>query len=102
MALAVIDTETTGLDPEKDDVVELAVVVVEGPPWKIGPTFDSIVKPKCPIGLEAMAVHHLTESMVAGASDLASVTYTSPLASRDDLTHVGIGATTEEYRVQIA
>lgn len=70
--IAVIDTETTGFDPTCNSIVELAVVLLteDGTILK---SFSSLVKPAHPISYEAMAVHHLTESMVADAPSLTEV-----------------------------
>lgn len=66
MRYAVIDTETTGFDHEADRLVEIAVVREDG-------SFaHSLV---CPgerrISFGAMATHHITQEMVAGAPDSA-------------------------------
>lgn len=75
--ILVCDTETTSLDPLTGGVVEFAAVVLEqrngAAAWKIGKTFSSLVKPPCPIGIEAMAIHHITEADVLGAPGLAEV-----------------------------
>ena len=79
MNIHVLDTETTGLDPESDRVVELAAVLVCAMPraapdatwdWEIGEPVASLVKPHRPISFEAMGVHHITEADVANAPDL--------------------------------
>lgn len=58
--ISVIDTETTGLDPENASVIELAAVQIPG--FKF---YNAIIKPRHPIEILAMAAHHLTEDMVA-------------------------------------
>jgi exodeoxyribonuclease X len=63
MNIVVLDTETTGFDP--GDVVELAYVRKD---WSY---YTSLVKPACPIEIQAMASHHITEEMVAGYPTLA-------------------------------
>lgn len=69
--IAVVDTETTGLDLEKDCIVELACIPIKGPPWKIDlqNATSSLVKPTCPIQIPAMATHHITEDMVMFAAE---------------------------------
>ena len=68
--VSVLDVETTGLDPEKDEIVELAVVEIETDAdsyshgvvtWR-----SQLFRPTVPIGVEAMAAHHITDDMVAG------------------------------------
>lgn len=60
MTLRVIDTETCGL---KGGVVEIASVDIDGESI-INPMSD-FVKPDRPIEFGAMAIHHITEHMVA-------------------------------------
>ncbi|EMB2734801.1 exodeoxyribonuclease X, partial [Serratia marcescens] len=58
----VIDTETTSFE---GDVVEIASVdIVDG---VICNPMSDLVRPPEPIGFEAMAIHHITEEMVADA-----------------------------------
>lgn len=72
MNILIVDTETTGLDPEVDRVVELAGVRLTMNSG--GPARDSqyscLVDPGRPIPPEASAVHHLTDEMVVGANSL--------------------------------
>jgi exodeoxyribonuclease X len=66
MTLRVIDTETCGLE---GGVVEIASVdVVAGE--IINPMSD-LISPDRPIGLDAMAIHHITEEMVEGKPRIA-------------------------------
>ena len=56
------DTETTGLDPEKDRIVELGVVLFEnGSP---ADSFRSYVNPVIPISEEVSALNHITNEML--------------------------------------
>ena len=61
---AVIDTETTGLDPVKDRIVEVAVVrcTMNG----IENFSSSLFDPQIPIPASASAIHHLTDEDVQG------------------------------------
>lgn len=62
MNYAVIDTETTGMDQEQDALIEIAAV------WNDGAFLHSLVCPNTrQITFGAMAVHHITDAMVAGA-----------------------------------
>ena len=67
----VLDTETTGLDPGEDRVVELSLVEVSK--HGIRPMFDSLLDPKRPIPPTASAVHHITDRHVQGQPTLAEV-----------------------------
>jgi DNA polymerase III subunit epsilon len=56
-----IDTETTGFSPQ-DLVIEIGVVDAHGETL-----FESLFKPSIPIPEDAIAVHGITETMVADA-----------------------------------
>jgi DNA polymerase-3 subunit epsilon len=62
-----MDTETTGIEDDAE-IVEIALIDANG-----DVLFDSLVKPVGPIGLEAAAVHHITEEMVSQAPSWAEV-----------------------------
>lgn len=70
--IRVIDIETTGLDPDKDAIVEIATITLTADggysdPWEV------IVDPGVPIPPRASAVHHITDADVRGAPKLADV-----------------------------
>ena len=70
---AVLDTETTGLDPSKARIVEIAAVrLVTG---RIAPdqTFRRLVCPGIPIPPAASAVHRIDDAAVADAPPFAEV-----------------------------
>lgn len=71
VVFAVLDVETTGLDPNVDRVVEIACVFTA--PHMLGSTFCRLVNPGRPISPEASAVHHLVDEDVAEAVSLESV-----------------------------
>lgn len=56
-----IDTETTGFAPN-DVVIEIGVVSLAG-----DVLFESFFKPVIPIPADSIAIHHITEEMVADA-----------------------------------
>lgn len=70
MALRAIyyDTETTGVKPDKDRVIEIAAYDPER-----GLTFERFVNPGCPIPPDATAIHHITDDMVKDAPSFAEV-----------------------------
>lgn len=77
-----IDFETTGIPTPEDAhvVVEIgACDLILGPPHLLSTTFSALCDPGRPIPHEAMAVHHITDAMVAGAAgsfdDLGSPDY---------------------------
>ena len=69
----VIDTETTGLDPAKARVVEIAAVRLIGGRISADDTFRCLVRPGEPIPATASAVHHIDDAKVANAPAFAEV-----------------------------
>lgn len=61
--LAFFDLETTGIDVEKDRVVQIAIIRVE--PDGRRRTFESLVNPERPIPPEATRIHGIKDSDVA-------------------------------------
>jgi len=69
--LAILDTETTGLSHQADDVIELAVVVVDVDPLRgqpAGPvkTFDQLQDPGRPLSQEVSQLTGLTDADLKG------------------------------------
>jgi DNA polymerase-3 subunit epsilon len=67
----VLDTETTGMDAEKDKVIELGLVKFEydresGAVGRVLGVYDGLEDPGRPIPPESTAIHHITDEMVAG------------------------------------
>jgi DNA polymerase-3 subunit epsilon len=67
----ILDTETTGLDPQADDVIELGMVLFEYAPatgriYHIVDTFDQLQDPGRPLPAEITALTHITDEMVRG------------------------------------
>ena len=67
----VLDTETTGLNVEADQVIELGMIVFEFDPvlgtiHRVVEVFDELEDPLRPIPPETTAVHHITDDMVRG------------------------------------
>ena len=69
-----LDVETTGLEPT-DKIVEIGLIDIEesgvGPSngFYLGDAASSLIDPKIPIPIPAMAVHHITDEMVMGVPD---------------------------------
>jgi exodeoxyribonuclease X len=66
--LAVIDCETTGLDSEKDKVVEVAIVEVS----EKMRTWSSLINPGIAIPPTARAIHHISDVDVSNAPTLTT------------------------------
>ncbi len=67
----VFDTETTGLSPAKDRIVELSAIrFVDGIPTEI---FETLVNPEREISPETSAINQITDDMVADAPTISEV-----------------------------
>lgn len=68
---AVVDLETTGFDPRKDRIVQMAAVVVDGR-GTIVDSWDTVVRPESPDNYEhgAEHVHGISREMVANGMPL--------------------------------
>lgn len=62
------DTETTGLNPERDRIIEIAAY---DPTRDL--TFQRLIHPGCPIPPESSAVHKITDQMVANSPNFGEV-----------------------------
>lgn len=71
LCFAVFDTETTGLLPHKDEIVQIgALRVLNGRIIK-GEEFNTLVDPQRPIPEASTRVHGISNDMVRGAPDIA-------------------------------
>lgn len=67
----VFDLETTGVNTQRDAIIEISAVNVKG--GAVVDTFSTLVDPGRPIPRAASAVNHITDEMVAGAPDITTV-----------------------------
>lgn len=68
--LAFLDLETTGFDPERDDVIEIAVLVARGP--EVRARMSTLVDPCRPIPRDATQLTGIDDAAVAGAPRIAA------------------------------
>lgn len=67
----VVDTETTGINPDQDAIIELGMVLFEFDPetgvaYNVLGLFDELEDPGFPIPPDSTAVHGITDEMVMG------------------------------------
>lgn len=73
MSFVVFDTETTGLDPETDDVVQIAGVRILRSRIQVADEFDALVNPDRAIPPSSTQIHGITDAMVADAPHFVDV-----------------------------
>nr|WP_282182933.1 exonuclease domain-containing protein [Aliiroseovarius marinus] len=66
LTYVVFDTETTGLLPHKDEIVQIGAVRVVNEKIVPGEVVDQLVDPEMPIPPASTKVHHVSDMMVAG------------------------------------
>ena len=67
LAFVIFDSETTGLNPAKDEVIQLGAVRVVNGKIIEGEVFDSLVNPGIPIPPGSTEVHRIDDAMVSSA-----------------------------------
>ncbi len=73
LCFVAFDTETTGLSPETDDVIQLGAVRVLKGRIVAGEIMDSYVDPNRPIPPASTRVHGISDADVAGAPDFGTI-----------------------------
>lgn len=68
----VFDTETTGLDTARDEIVQIGAVRVLNDRIVAGEIYDTLVDPGRPIPAVSARIHGITDERVAGAPDVAA------------------------------
>ena len=65
--IAVWDTETTGIDVNKDRIIQIAVFLCDMQFNRITDTIEVLINPEMPIPQDSIDVHGITDEMVASA-----------------------------------
>lgn len=73
LIFTVFDTETTGLLPHKDEIVQIGAVRVVNGRIIAGETLDMLVNPGMSIPRSATQIHKISDHMVAGAPPITEV-----------------------------
>src|ERR1051325_7972827 len=68
---AIIDTETTGGNPVKDRIMEIAIVLHDGE--KVIEEFSTLINPQTPIAPFIISLTGINDDMVAGAPTFESI-----------------------------
>ncbi|OAN68830.1 DNA polymerase III subunit epsilon [Rhodobacteraceae bacterium EhC02] len=71
LSYVIFDTETTGLLPDRDEVVQIGALRVVNGQQAGGEVLDTLVNPGRPIPARSTAVHGVTDAMVKDAPDMA-------------------------------
>jgi DNA polymerase-3 subunit epsilon len=66
-----LDCETTGLDLEKDRIIEIALMRFTFD--QILDSFETLIDPEMPIPEASTAIHHITDQMIRGKPKIAEV-----------------------------
>lgn len=85
-----IDCETTGLDPQKDRIIEVGVVC-----FTLSEnldSFESLIDPQCEISETSIAIHHITPDMIQGKPTIDAVLpMILPLIGKRTIVGHGVG-----------
>ncbi len=65
--LVVLDTETTGLDPKKDEILSIGAVIIRDNKIVMHRSFERFLKPSTGISQESIKIHHIRECDLAHA-----------------------------------
>jgi len=69
----VLDTELTGLDADRDEIVSIGAVRLEGLSIRAEQSFSRLVKPRRAMPKTSTLIHRITPSQVRDAADLSDV-----------------------------
>ncbi len=73
IAYTVFDTETTGLDTKKDEIISIGAVRIVNGRILTTEKFDQLIDPKMPIPLESERIHGISDDMVKAKPNIKEV-----------------------------
>jgi len=65
--IVALDLETTGLDSQKDTIIEVALIKIDTKTFTVIDVFNSFVNPQVPIPDIIAEITHISEDMVIDA-----------------------------------
>ncbi|MEO0202648.1 MAG: 3'-5' exonuclease [candidate division WOR-3 bacterium] len=65
MKQVILDIETTGINPKKDRIIEIAIIELEN--WKVINEFSTLINPNVRIPEKAYKIHNISEKMLIDA-----------------------------------
>jgi len=70
--LLLIDVETTGIDPSKDSIIQLAALILDRRNLSELDSFSIFIRPDTQISVQAFSIHGISEKDLADAKDLCA------------------------------
>lgn len=67
--VVVFDTETTGLNPRKDEILSIGAVKIKGNKILTSESFEIFLKPSRQISIESIKIHHIRPCDIDNAED---------------------------------
>ena len=64
-----LDTETTGLNPKKDEILSIGAVIIKGNKILMRKTFNIFVKPSHKVSEQSIKIHHIRPIDLENAQD---------------------------------
>ncbi len=73
LRFTVLDTELTGLDERRDDIVSIGALQMQGGRIEIGKTFQELVRPQAVLDGRTVLIHGITPSQLEAMPPIAEV-----------------------------
>ncbi|MGE5386439.1 MAG: exonuclease domain-containing protein [Betaproteobacteria bacterium] len=73
LAFTIFDTETTGLDPKSDEIIQIGAIRMVNGRLLRQETFDRLIDPRRPVRPESFAIHGIDNAMLEGSPGIETV-----------------------------